>query len=200
MKTFYIISIIITLILIIKTNSSKNKLSQKFYSSDTLIEDKTEGINCNSTEDKETSNRCFLKNMDCDENLHNCKCKEGYVNYKQANQIFLYCYFEQKKQLTAFLLELFLGFGAGHFYRKAYLMACLKIAALAAAVCVMLSFSSIAKTLSNSHSDCAVFIVSIIYYAYSLGIGFWYVFDLIYFAKNKYQDYSNIHPIDLKHW
>ena len=43
-----------------------------------------------------------------------CKCKEGYTTPKE-DKIYQCCY-EQKSAKTAFLLEAFLGFGAGHFY------------------------------------------------------------------------------------
>ena len=73
------------------------------------------------------------KKIFCKENdLTHCVCVTGYVSgfkYNKNLDNSLYCDYKQKKQLTAFLLELFVGFGAGHFYRGNYLMARLKLVA-----------------------------------------------------------------------
>ncbi len=57
---------------------------------------------CNSTVD------CYSNGV-CDPQANVCVCNSGYTTSN--------CSYKQKKQLTAFLLQLFLGkFGAGHFY------------------------------------------------------------------------------------
>ena len=44
-----------------------------------------------------------------------CKCKEGYTsNY--IDEEFLFCNYKKYNKITAGLIELFFGFGMGHFY------------------------------------------------------------------------------------
>ena len=49
-----------------------------------------------------------------------CQCYMGYSSYdievQHINGRYLYCCYKKKSQLTAFYLELFIGFGIGHFY------------------------------------------------------------------------------------
>ena len=71
----------------------------------------------------------------------------------------------KKKQLTAFLLELFVGFGAGHFYRHHYLMASLKLVAFVFGIYVICLFPLTAKCVTDCcDSDCLVVLVSILFY------------------------------------
>ena len=43
-----------------------------------------------------------------------CQCNPGYITYE--DQCPFKCCYKQKSATTAFLLEFFIGFGAGHFY------------------------------------------------------------------------------------
>ena len=47
-----------------------------------------------------------------------CECNKGYSSFgiDTNSTTDIYCCFSKKSQLTAFLLELFIGFGTGHFY------------------------------------------------------------------------------------
>ena len=85
--------------------------------------------NCNMTEYPEQARKCNNKTMVCKDEkyLHHCSCKEGYITYVNDTNNITYCNFRQKKQLIAFLLELCVGFGAGHFYRSQFVMASLKL-------------------------------------------------------------------------
>jgi hypothetical protein len=61
----------------------------------------------------------FKENCTKEDKLPKCECNLGYSSYdievlKQDHTIL--CCYEKKGQLTAFLLEMFIGFGAGHFY------------------------------------------------------------------------------------
>ena len=67
-----------------------------------------------------------------EDQLPNCTCYEGYSSYdievlKKGNTNILCCY-KKKGMLTSFFLELFIGFGAGHFYMGNYIFACIKMA------------------------------------------------------------------------
>jgi hypothetical protein len=48
-----------------------------------------------------------------------CECNKGYSSFDIDNNMTtsgIYCCYSKKSQLTSFLLELFIGFGTGHFY------------------------------------------------------------------------------------
>ena len=158
-------------------------------------------INCT-----EEIDRCYISHMVCeDETLKvNCTCKSDdyYENYDLYITDARYCEIEKKKQLTAFLLELFVGFGAGHFYRHHYLMASLKLVAFFIGIYLICLFPLAAKGVTECcDNDCVVIIVSIFFYFYALGLAFWYIWDLVYFGKNKYPDCSHgDNCIDLKPW
>ena len=65
-----------------------------------------------------------------EDRLPHCECNLGYSSYditglKTDHNI--KCCYEQKGQLTAFLLEMFLGFGIGHFYLGNFYFAIIKL-------------------------------------------------------------------------
>jgi TM2 domain-containing membrane protein YozV len=137
-----------------------------------------------------------------DEDFEHCMCKPGYVTEDLYNDKYTdespRCNYKQKKQLTSFLLELFVGFGAGHFYRGKYLMASLKLVAFLFGIYIICLFPITAKCISDCcDSDCLVVLVSIFFYLAACGLATWFIFDLVYFGKNKYKDK---HDVPLKHW
>ena len=158
-------------------------------------------INC--TDDRK--HKCAYDNMECENKTAgiNCKCNDDkyYPNFDDTIDAD-YCEIEKKKQLTAFLLELFVGFGAGHFYRHHYLMASLKLVAFFIGIYLICIFPLTAKCVTDCcDNDCVVIVVSIIFYIYALGLAFWYIWDLVYFGKNNYPDCSHgDNCIDLKGW
>ena len=101
---------------------------------------------------------------------------------------------DKKKQLIAFILEFCVGFGAGHFYRNHFLMASLKLVAFILGIVFILTFPITAKKVADADCDCdcewLAIVLSIFYYLYLCGLAVWYIFDLVYFGKNKYLDYS----------
>ena len=107
-------------------------------------------------------------------------------------------------QFRAFVLELCVGFGAGHFYRNNHLMGGLKLAAFVFGLIFICTFPITAKCISDADCDCLAYLISIIYYLYVCGLAVWYLWDLIYFGKNYYQDYSFYDGygiyVDLKPW
>ena len=181
------------------SSESPNSNSLKYLEDEDIelrqLEDsKDEKYNCQTEEAK-----CNPEHMNCNQDKSECTCKAEYATEKGGSK---YCEIERKKQLTAFLLELFVGFGAGHFYRHDYLMASLKLVAFVFGIYVICLFPLTAKCVTDCcDSDCLVVLVSIIFYLYALGLAFWYIWDLVYFGKNKYPDKSHGNmEIDLQHW
>ena len=190
---FLLISIILFLSVNIKSaysssESLKNEQSQPplRYLEDVDIDEDGTRYNCS---DKE---KCNLDNMNCTNDTRvECNCKEGFTTIKGDNNN-KYCSIERKKQLTAFLLELFVGFGAGHFYRHHYLMASLKLVAFVIGIYIICLFPLTAKCVTDCcDSDCLVVFISILFYIYAAGLATWYIFDLVYFGKNNYRDCSH---------
>ena len=82
----------------------------------------------NMTISDSTNNTCEIDTLAalcnyhgiCNEDEHSCNCNEGYITHNPTNETF--CNYKQKSALTAFVLELFIGFisGAGYFYIERY--------------------------------------------------------------------------------
>ena len=146
--------------------------------------------NCNMTEYPEQAIKCNMINMECNDKkyLHHCSCKEGYITFSKKNE--KYCNLEQKKQSIAFVLELCVGFGAGHFYRCAYTMGALKLIAFVFGIVFIFTFPITAKCVSDCDCEFIAIILSIIYYLYLCGLAVWYIWDLVYFGKNEYTDFT----------
>ena len=193
---FFILCFIIS-----SVNSSEDPSSQNIRNlEDETDEPKTtiDKVNC-------TNKTCNMDHIKCDNETtnENCVCEKGYYpNFDNKLKGVKYCELEQKNQLTAFLLELFVGFGAGHFYRHHYLMASLKLVAFFIGIYLICLFPLTAKCVTDCcDSDCVVIVISIFFYLYALGLAFWYIWDLVYFGKNKYPDCSHDQgDIDMKPW
>ena len=131
---------------------------------------------------------CDYNRVEClGDDKTKCQCKNEYGNDK--NNSTDKCTYERKKQLTAFLLELFVGFGAGHFYRANYLEASLKLVAFLLGIYIICLFPLTAKCIADCcDCDCLVVFVSLFWFLISLGLAFWFIFDLVWFGKTKYKD------------
>ena len=177
-----------------KSNSNSFRYLEDEDIQKRYLEEEVDEVITNCT--KET---CEFTNMNCTEdNAEYCKCKDEYASIKSETKK---CTIQRKKQLTAFLLELFVGFGAGHFYRHHYLMASLKLVAFIFGIYVICLFPLTAKCVTDCcDSDCLVVMVSILFYLYAAGLATWYILDLVYFGKNKWKDCSHDEEIFFLHW
>ena len=177
-----------------KSNSNSFRYLEDEDIQKRYLEEEVDEVITNCT--KET---CEFANMNCTEdNAEYCKCKDEYASIKTETKK---CTIQRKKQLTAFLLELFVGFGAGHFYRHHYLMASLKLVAFVFGIYVICLFPLTAKCVTDCcDSDCLVVMVSILFYLYAAGLASWYILDLVYFGKNKWKDCSHDEEIFFLPW
>lgn len=144
-----------------------------------------------SCKEEDGKSPCVVDHFSCiDEAKTICNCTNEYANDANKGTDKPYkCTYERKKQLTAFLLELFVGFGAGHFYRANYLEASLKLVAFLLGIYIICLFPITAKCAADCcDCDCLVVLVSLFWFLISVGLAFWFIFDLVLFGKNKYKD------------
>ena len=127
----------------------------------------------------------------CNNGKDNCICEAGFTTYPV--EAVPQCNYAQKKQLVAFLCELFLGFGAGHFYSERYTFAGLKLAAFLFGIYIICLFPLSAKCINDRcDSDYLVIAVSCFYYCCAVGLAFWFIYDLVQFGSNSYLDGSGV--------
>ena len=130
----------------------------------------------------------------CNPSGTDCICNSGYTTIKKEGvPTTVKCDYLMKYQLKAFLLELFVGFGAGHFYCLRYLHASLKLVAFLFGIYLICLFPLTAKCISDKFdSDFFVFFISCFYYLCVIGLAFWFIWDLVMFGLNKYNDGNDL--------
>ena len=78
---------------------------------------------------------CSEEGGECGINLK-CKCKEGYTTIFTEEKIIL-CNYKRFSKITGGLIELFFGFGFGHFYCKRYLNGYIQLFGYFLSYCLM---------------------------------------------------------------
>jgi hypothetical protein len=122
-----------------------------------------------------------------------CKCGSGYANLylPQTPVGYSYCSYKQKYNLIAFLLELILPCGAGHFYSGRYTAGSLKLALVffpfQIALCIYcLNFKRTHEKGFNQSEDYQN--VMIIFICTVLILSIWQLIDIVNYATNSYKD------------
>lgn len=124
------------------------------------------------------------------------RCNQGYAHKpdstsqqpSQANQN-VNCTYQQKRQMSAFLLEFFFPFGAGHFYSQRSLPGALKLVLFMFYCIGFCVFNSI-KTPGEALFDMSVRMkmVGVCVSCLCCGLFIWQIADLISFGANSYRD------------
>lgn len=133
-----------------------------------------------------------------------CKCSEDFANFvsnqndlKKVNLVksrgSSYCGYKRKKQLIAFLLELFLVFGIGHIYLENYVIGVIKFLIftyfwiLRNFCCSYFNPKQVeeSRNLEVKWYNLLLMLITII----------WYFLDIILLAMNKYTDGNYISPV-----
>lgn len=118
-------------------------------------------------------------NGKCNLTTFSCECNSPYISYKGEE-----CNYKRKSQLTAFLLQLFLGeFGAAEFYTEYYLFAFIKLGLVAFS---MLSFCVAFK--SGCGSICVRLVMTVVMVAVAL----WWIVDSFRYGMNKIPDGNGV--------
>ena len=145
-------------------------------------------VECPDGKTKCNSDNGKCRVFDDDPNLYFCECFRGYTNDPDKNEIG--CTYKQKRQLKAFLFELFLCYGAGHFYIHNYKLAIPKLVVFAFFYCLFIALRIITK--AKEENRLANLIICISAGISFVGMLIWQIIDLINFGKNKYKDGNNI--------
>jgi len=181
MQRKFLLTIITTLSIIPYSNSNNLIFlndAKNTYNSDINLKGK-DTFQCHSVADCSSNGTCV--------NLK-CECYDGYSGEK--------CEFELKSQLKAFLFEMIIGFGAGHWYTKRYLFASFKLCSFIFALYLIFFYPKlITRYFQDEDSGCFfTFSVTCFYCLISCGIVFWYVYDIVQFGLNNYND-GNDQPL-----
>lgn len=165
---------------------------------------------------------CNYSNCDenggiCDGDL--CKCKENYTTSTKGNVMHVYkqntisdlnlkfCNYEMKRSVYAALIELFIGFGMGHFYTGRKLFGCLKLILYILLCCV--SFCSLAigikiaedhnlnlnnfnENNNQTHNHPAVKFFLLMSVSICNFLFIWQLFDFCLFMFKVYKDGNNL--------
>ncbi len=113
-----------------------------------------------------------------------CDCLPDYSTYPIESTT--KCNYLRKKQYVAFLLELCITYGAGHFYTENYQLAVPKLFFWIVSYCLFIVLRMIIK--SNEDSTAASLIVALTSYLFCACMFCWQIADLVLFGMNVYKD------------
>jgi hypothetical protein len=119
-----------------------------------------------------------------------CECNYGFANLKRL-ETDPSCTYELKSQKTAFLLELFLWFGAGHFYCNRLMYGLIKFASMFFVIILDFIIKNLTYTTNKARNGMNIFI-----YCLYFALIVWQLFDIAMFGMNKFSD-GNGMPLQL---
>ena len=130
----------------------------------------------------------FRSRIKCEDPKKNttCKCTEEYAS---TNNCIVKCDYVRKTRTKAMVLELFTFFGAGHIYVGNKSKGVIKMIAFCFGFSVICLFPATTKYVSEKcHSEIPAIFVALVFFSYCLGLGFWYLGDLILFYSEERRD------------
>ena len=137
---------------------------------------------------------CSIEGGECLSHNLKCKCKEGYTTlYNEEN--FILCNYKRSNKFVAGLIELFFGFGFGHFYSKRYLYGSIQFFVEVISYCLMicLFFCFIIYDRHFNHYFTSTYLFVTIYCPLVVvSIFFWQLIDSVLFFRGFYQDGNGI--------
>ena len=147
----------------------------------------TEGANLRGDRFLTADNQCNFHGT-FNSKTNSCVCVNGYTTHDALDGT--ECNYEQKKQLTAFFLSLFLGYvSAGRWYAGTYALAGIKLAV----TILMLCFESCAieKDANGKKKikNCCAYIILLLFI---LAIVAWWLADVIMFGLNDINDENGV--------
>ncbi|MCQ2820012.1 MAG: hypothetical protein MJ252_22325 [archaeon] len=125
-----------------------------------------------------------------------CVCDEHYANYPFTGVDGVYCTHKRKKQIVAFLWELFTNLGIGHYYIHKVLRGFFKTLVMLTPLTIF-ALGKLRLLKYHYHDGTTGIVMFCIMCAFALAAFAWWLADAILFGTNKYRD-SN--EVPLQHW
>ena len=133
---------------------------------------------------------------ECINNYNFCMCHQSRANYPFIGENNQFCTYKRKRQVVAFLWELFTNMGVGHYYINHIARGVFKtIITLTPIVIFILGKLRLLKTWFNEGTTGIV--MAFIMCGCGLGSFIWWLVDAIMFGTNKYRDFNGV---PLQHW
>lgn len=190
-KTFPTIILIILLINLNYFNCQKSDKTDKSQAPPSELI--YEFIPCGKSKCIITQGYCKEKNSEKNNYDKECVCFEEFGTTE--NSYNYECNYQKKSQLKAFLLELILSNGAGHFYLENYFLA---ISKLLVWVIIYYSFIILRITCKSAEDNKKIsFLIAAFALFFCIGMLSWQIIDLVFFGLNKYSDGNGV---ELRSW
>jgi hypothetical protein len=126
-----------------------------------------------------------------------CKCTGDYITYNIKNEqnIYAYCNYKRRRQLTALLVEIIIPIGFGHFYSGRMLCGLIKFMTyiIVGLYCLKVYWSGYPKVFTDNKKSTFDEIINFMLATLFLSaISIWHLFDLYMFFSNKYYDGNGV--------
>ncbi len=147
-------------------------------------------INCNSS-------NCIPPHGTCMD-AHTCVCLSGYANFTPLGQpkSNIYCNYERKNQMTAFILEMLFPFGVGHLYLgdTGYGLAKMSVVLIVPLFLgILLYCCGLKGDTEGECSCCGTIVMALLCLLVFAGV-IWQIVDLIMLVMNNFNDGNGIQP------
>jgi len=130
----------------------------------------------------------------CQESV--CLCDDKYANYPFIGYRGQYCTYKRKRQVVAFLWELFTNVGVGHYYIHQVVRGVFKTIMMVTPLTIFILGKLKLLKWKFNEGTTGIVMCSILS-ATGAGAFIWWLVDAILFGLNKYRDFNGV---PLKHW
>lgn len=156
---------------------------------------------CNGTISCSENGHCFYdlmkvfsNNIDSNNvSFITCICDRGYTDDPKNPDI--KCCYKKKSQFAAFLMEILIGFGAGHLFIQNYTLGIIKLCfqVTACCSCCLIGFCFCYKTNKHNEEPSNKQIFLNVLFLFGILLFFiWQLIDLVLFGINYYKDGNGI--------
>ena len=125
-----------------------------------------------------------------------CMCDKSMANYPFIGQNNQYCTYKRKRQVVAFLWELFTNVGVGHYYIHQIVRGVFK-SIITATPLVIFTLGKLKLLKYWFNEGTTGMVMATIMCLCGLTSFVWWLVDAFMFGLNKYRDYNGV---PLKHW
>jgi len=184
---------------VIKEDPDNDKKTSKTSDSDSKESTKTKKPKKITSEKDRQAKFKSAKVTDCDDKncppdigtcsgTSKCNCENKYANAPKLSK--KTCSYKRKSQKTAFLLEFFIPFGAGHFYVGKWLLGVMKLLFTLVAIIIVHTMACCCMTCLQ---DKTFSVVYMFFFAVTpILTGIWWIADIIMFGTNYYLDSNSV--------